>query len=90
MAYDYEPGDLIKAYRQGKVIDPNMDYPDSVRLVVVWDTDDGPVEQSMEISAAQFFGHSGGQGAPISGDYLISAIDRMRRMGPKSSTGSEE
>lgn len=77
MAVQMPPSDLSRA----KVHDPDEGFPDSVELRVVWNGVEGPRERTLQISADQFFGR-GTFGAPMSGDWLISAVERMRREGP--------
>ncbi len=58
-------------------------YPTMIEIVAWW----GPVgkagarkgkRRSIEIPADQFFGR-GRYGAPMSGDYVVGMIDRLRR-----------
>jgi len=62
--------------------DASQEWPESVKIQILWKDKDGrPIVRTELISAAQFFGH-GSFGAPLSGDWLISFIERMRRAGP--------
>jgi len=57
-------------------------WPHAVKIAVHWMDSEGRVLIRTEvISASQFFGE-GGFGAPLTGDFVISLIDRMRRAGP--------
>jgi len=77
VAIDMPAGDLARAVSH----DPNEGFPARVELRVVWRGSAGEaLERTMEISADQFFGR-GAFGAPLSGDYVIQAIERMRRQG---------
>lgn len=73
-------GDLSRAVTH----EMDQSWPERVELRVVWKIP-GPdglpilVNRTQEITAAQFFGSGG---APIAGDFVIGAIERMRRMGP--------
>jgi hypothetical protein len=61
---------------------PDETWPSEVQLRVVWYNNIGqPAIRTEQISANQFFGH-GQYGAPLPGEYLIQAIERMRKMGP--------
>lgn len=61
--------------------DPDMSYPTSVTIQVVWHVDGEPRYATEDISADRFFGH-GVYGAPIEPMALVSMIERMRRTGP--------
>lgn len=61
---------------------PDETWPESVQLAVRWvDKNGKPLTRIEDISADQFFGR-GGFGAPLTGEHLIMAIERMRRAGP--------
>lgn len=60
----------------------SFDWPESVKIQVMWRDKFGrPAIRSEIITSDQFFGH-GNSGAPIEGAALISMIERMRRAGP--------
>jgi hypothetical protein len=60
----------------------NRTWPLEVKISVRWQDSHGRLSiRSEVISADQFFG-SGQFGAPMSGDFLISFIEKMRRQGP--------
>ena len=60
----------------------SFEWPESVKIQVKWvDKAGRPAVRTHEISADEFFGH-GSHGAPLSGEHLIQAIERMRRQGP--------
>jgi hypothetical protein len=57
-------------------------WPHSVKIAVHWRDEFGRTTVRTEvISSEQFFG-LGKFGAPLSGDHVISLIERMRRAGP--------
>jgi hypothetical protein len=57
--------------------DPNQDWPDKIEIAAYW----GKRKRWIAIDADQFFGRNT-HGAPMSGEQLIAAVDRLRRMGP--------
>lgn len=62
--------------------DSDQTWPHTVKIAIHWQDKHGRVSiRSEVISAEQFFGH-GSYGAPMSGDWLISFIERMRKAGP--------
>jgi hypothetical protein len=62
--------------------EPSFDWPESVKIQVLWRDQHGrPAIRSEVITADAFFGH-GNSGAPMSGEHLIQSIERMRRAGP--------
>lgn len=62
--------------------EPNERFPTSVALAVTWiDAAGNRHTRRLDIGADQFFGR-GQFGAPITGDWMIQAIERMRREGP--------
>lgn len=80
MAVERPQSDLERATSR----EPDQRYPDSVMLSVVWqDATGARYTRRIDIPADQFFG-TGAFGAPITGDWVISAIERMRRQGPPS------
>ena len=85
MAIESTPSDLSRATSH----DPDEGFPDSVQLRVVWNRANGPLERVMHISADQFFGR-GAFGAPMSGDWMISAVERMRRQGAPEPTAKRK
>lgn len=77
MAIEIPQGDLARTVSH----EPDQEFPDRVELRVIWNDPSGlPRDRVMTISADQFFGH-GAFGAPMSGDYLVQTIERMRRQG---------
>lgn len=57
-------------------------WPHEVKIAVHWKDAEGRITvRSQAISADQFFGE-GSFGAPLSGDWVISLIEKMRREGP--------
>lgn len=75
MAISIPQGDLARVVSQ----EPNTDWPHSVEFRVGWMTKSGRVVYRIEtITAQEFFGSNS---APISGDRLLSAIERLRRQG---------
>jgi len=84
MPIDLPQGDLARAVSH----DPDHDFPDVVELRVIWNTRGGESrERTIQISADQFFGR-GGFGAPMSGDYVVQTIERLRRQG--APTGAQK
>ena len=74
-------GDLDRA----PVSEPDTEtWPSVIEIVAYWPSKSGPKRgrrRSFEIDADQFFGR-GRHGAPMSGEQLIAAVERLRRMGP--------
>lgn len=66
-------GDLARA----KVHGPNTEWPERVVIRCTWP--DGKFSE-YEITSEQFFGN---YSAPMGGNELISAIDRMRKAKPE-------
>lgn len=61
--------------------EPDASWPAEVKISVKWPGPGGKMlVRSETISADQFFGR-GGHGAPLSGEHVISMIERMRRAG---------
>lgn len=58
-----------------------QEWPDSIAIVATWKDGDKTTTVTREIPADQFFGN-GAFGAPISGQWFIATIDRMRKMVP--------
>lgn len=80
MAMDFPVSDLSRAISH----EPDDKWPASVELRVSWKTKGGKfVSRTINISGDEFFGLNG-RGAPLTGDSLINAIERMRRMGAPS------
>jgi hypothetical protein len=72
----------ISDLARSKQHNPDETWPESVQLAVMWrDKNGNPLTRIEDISADQFFGR-GGFGAPLTGEHLIMAIERMRRAGP--------
>ena len=72
-------GDLARCV----VDEPDSSWPTLIEIVAYF----GPngrkgKRRSIEIPADQFFGR-GGYGAPISGEQIISMVERLRRAGPE-------
>lgn len=74
-------GDLARVKSQ----EPNADWPTMIEVVAYWSHDGSRKgrRRSFEIDADQFFGR-GAHGAPMSGEQLIAAVERLRRQGPKT------
>jgi hypothetical protein len=67
---------------RAKMHDPSMEWPESVAITMTWIKENGrKATRTQIISADQFYGR-GSFGAPVEGQALIAAIDRMRRLGP--------
>lgn len=75
MTISLPQGDLARVKSQ----EPNTDWPHTVELRVGWLSKGGKIVYRTEtITAAEFFGHGS---APISGERIVAAIERMRRQG---------
>lgn len=75
---DFPQSDLERAISH----EPDQRFPDSVTVVVTWrDAAGNERSRKLDILGDQFFGR-GTFGAPITGDWMVSAIERMRRQGP--------
>lgn len=72
------PGDLARTVSR----EADQTWPDGgVEIRLHWNIgDDETAFRTHHVSADEFFGR-GDCGAPISGDALIQAIDRLRRLG---------
>ena len=57
-------------------VERNTDWPDSMEIVASWC--DGTKLKVIEITREQFFG-LGSHGAPLTGQALISMIDKLRQ-----------
>ncbi len=78
MPIDIPKSDLSRSVQH----EQNRVWPHAVKIAVHWMDSEGKILVRTEvISAAQFFGEEG-FGAPLTGDFIISLIDRMRRTGP--------
>jgi hypothetical protein len=78
MAYTPPLSDLARSRQH----DPNRVWPEAVKIAVHWKDAAGRLYIKTEvISASQFFGEDG-FGAPLTGDFIISLVERMRRSGP--------
>jgi hypothetical protein len=77
MAIDNPTSDTSRAIHH----EPNMDYPKSVTIQLVWEVDGVQRYRTIDISSDRFFGH-GQYGAPIEGAALIGMIENARREGP--------
>ena len=68
---DMPVSDLSRAMAQ----EPSREWPvDGMFIVAQW----GKKKRVIEITSDQFFGH-GVHSAPMSGQWLIGAIDRLRK-----------
>jgi hypothetical protein len=76
MAVEIPQGDLART----TVHEPNSDYPDKLRIQLIWIVKGRRFVRSIEIPAGQFFGR-GTYGAPLGGGDLIQYIEIMRRKG---------
>jgi hypothetical protein len=61
--------------------EPNMDYPVSVTVQLMWMVGGNAVYHTIDIPSDRFFGY-GQYGAPIEGAALIGMIENARRAGP--------
>ncbi len=78
MAIDLPKSDLSRSVQH----EDDRIWPHEVKIAVHWRDSLGRIYVKTEvISASQFFG-IGTYGAPMTGDFVISLIDRMRRAGP--------
>lgn len=77
MAIETTPSDTARGIQH----DPDQTWPSVVTLQVSWHIGDRVRTRTEIIQGDQFFGR-GQFGAPLSGDHLINAIERMRRQGP--------
>jgi hypothetical protein len=80
-AYDYPEGDLSRTVSH----EPNREWPHEIAIVATWASVDrrGKVRRrsrKVVITRDEFFGLRAG--APMSGDQLIYAINRLRKAGP--------
>ena len=68
-------GDLSKCI----VEEPNREWPSAIEVVAYWKPEAGGkgIRKSITIPGDQFFGLT--TGAPMSGEQLIGAIERLRR-----------
>lgn len=75
MSISLPQGDLARVKSQ----EPNTDWPHSVELRVGWMAKGNKIVYRTEtITAADFFGSGS---APMSGERILAAIERMRRQG---------
>lgn len=77
MSVNTPQGDLSRTITH----EPDTSYPDVVEIRLIWNVRGRQQVRTHEIKADEFFGR-GQFGAPLPGESLISAIDRMRRQGP--------
>jgi hypothetical protein len=78
MAYTPPVSDLARSHQH----EQDRAWPESIKLQIKWiDRAGRPIVRSHEIHADEFFG-TGHFGAPLSGDQIISYIERMRKAGP--------
>lgn len=63
--------------------DPSQEWPDRIEIVAHW----GKRRRSEIIDADQFFGRAT-HGAPMTGEQLIAAVERLRKMGPDAAERS--
>ena len=75
MTISLPQGDLARA----KVHEPESAWPAQIEIVATWKYGGGRrgKKKRIIIDADRFFGRHGG--APMSGDELIMAIDRLRK-----------
>jgi hypothetical protein len=69
------------ALATAKTHEASQEWPTLIEVVAYWGTGRRGRRRSMTISADQFFGR-GVHGAPMSGDQLVTMVDRLRRCGP--------
>lgn len=78
MPIDNPVSDLTRS----KQHNPADDWPVSVTLRLMWHDHGGrPIFRTEVISSDMFFGRNG-YGAPLTGEHVIQAIERLRRLGP--------
>lgn len=77
MPAEIPQGDLSRATTH----EPDMSYPDSVEIRLVWFDDKADAVRIQKITADEFFGR-GSYGAPIPAEAIVQHIERMRREGP--------
>ena len=77
MAIDNPTSDTARAIHH----DPDLKYPQSVTIQLVWVVDGIQRYRTMDISSDRFFG-LGQYGAPIDGQAVISMMENARREGP--------
>jgi len=78
MPIDPPKSDLARSTQH----EPDEAWPESVKIQILWlDSSGRPIVRTETISAAQFYGR-GSYGAPLSGEWLINCINRMRKAGP--------
>jgi hypothetical protein len=77
MAIDEPVSDTARGIQH----EPDHTWPASVVLQVTWHVDGHNRTRTMVVGADQFYGR-GQYGAPMNGEALIQAIERMRREGP--------
>jgi len=65
--------------------DADESWPTCIEITAIWSKDGSRRgrRRSIEINADQFFGR-GAFGAPMSGEQLIAAVERLRKQGPGS------
>src|ERR1700684_3949847 len=60
----------------------DQSWPELVRIQLIWrDAENRPMIRTEVLSSDQFFGRNQ-YGAPLNGEFIIQAIERMRRAGP--------
>jgi len=77
MAIDNPTSDTSRGIQH----EPNMDYPMSVTVQLMWMVDGNACYHTIDIPSDRFFGY-GQYGAPIEGAALIGMIENARRAGP--------
>ena len=62
-------------------IEPDQQFPNILRIQLVWVVDGVQRIRQWEIGADEFFGHKS-YGAPIPAESLVQKIEIMRKKGP--------
>jgi hypothetical protein len=78
MTDDYSPSEYERAKLAGKVMEPEKRWPDEIALVATWREGKKTKVEKIVIAREDFFGERGG--SPMSGDQLIYAVNRLRKM----------
>lgn len=77
MSIEIPAGDLSRTVSH----EPDHSWPSEVKVQLVWYIKGRAHVRTAHIDADQFFGR-GVHGAPMQGEALLQAIERMRRDGP--------
>lgn len=72
-------GDMQDTLARCVTHEPSSQWPDLIEIVAMWKPRQGGIRgkrKSVRISAEQYFGATG---APMSGEQLLSIIERLRK-----------